>query len=74
MPFVGQIVHHFKVGGDPTKPQPAIVARVLSDTLVNLGFWNTNGVPSECGAARVAFITDTSSPPKGAAYCKPPPS
>jgi hypothetical protein len=66
-PTVGRVVHyHRRKGEDPT---PAIITKVWSDEVVNLGIFNEDGSPMQTPPTSIRLVQSLAEAPSSGAFC-----
>lgn len=72
-PTVGRIVHYYPGPDDPQlveeAPLAAIVAKVWSDTCVNLTIFNPNGAVEPNPPTSITLVQPGADPPDQSGYC-----
>lgn len=68
-PTIGRVVWYYPPNEADRPPLAAVIACVWSDTCVNLGVFDRNGVPFPKPPTSILLIQDDNEVPTGGHYC-----
>ncbi len=69
-PTVGRVVWYWPKDEKPTQPYAAIIARVWSDTCVNLAIFDANGNAIAGPPTSVLLLQEGNERPSGGGFCE----